>query len=333
MTEPRVIIPNTISPAAFHRRRANARVETFGGETMGTTWSAKVVAPPANVQAEIEAVLATIIAQMSHWEPTSQLSRINNSPPGIWHRIGPEFAQVMAIALDIARRSGGAFDPAMGVAIDLWGFGPPGPRVGLPTEAEIEAARALCGYDAIDFDPLLLRLRLTRPVRLDLSGIAKGYAVDAVGARLRALGCLDFLVEIGGELLGEGIQPDGQPWWVDVEAPPGVGAAPLRIALHGMAVATSGDYRRRFVVDGVSYAHTIDPRNGRPAANGIASVTVLHHNCASVDAWASALVVQGMKDKVAHPEPRELVVHMTLRDRKKAGASAPALPFRKSTLG
>ncbi|MFX8223154.1 FAD:protein FMN transferase, partial [Acinetobacter baumannii] len=93
-------IPNDISPAAFYRRRANAVVETFGGETMGTTWSAKIVAPPTGVQSAIEAVLATIIAQMSHWEPTSELSRINNSPPGTWHRIGPEFAQVMTTALD-----------------------------------------------------------------------------------------------------------------------------------------------------------------------------------------------------------------------------------------
>lgn len=277
---------------------------------MGTTWSARIVAPPANVQAEIEAVLATIIAQMSHWEPTSELSRINNSPPGVWHRIGPEFAQVMTIALDIARKSGGAFDPAMGVAVDLWGFGPPGPRVGLPTEAEIEAARALCGYDAIDFDPLLLRLRLTRPVRLDFSGIAKGYAVDAVAARLKAMGCLDFLVEIGGELVGEGIQPDGQPWWVDVEVPPGVDAVPLRIALHGLAVATSGDYRRNFVAGGTTYAHTIDPHTSRPVVNEVASATILHQRCTQADAWASALTALNAGKRTSVMEREELSAHV-----------------------
>lgn len=278
---------------------------------MGTTWSAKIVAPPANVQAAIEGVLATIIAQMSHWEPRSELSRINNSAPGTWHRIGPEFAQVMAIALDIAKRSGGAFDPAMGVAVDLWGFGPPGPREGLPTEAEIEAARTLCGYDAIDFDPLLLRLRLTRPVRLDLSGIAKGYAVDAVAARLKAMGCLDFLVEIGGELVGEGIQPDGQPWWVDVEVPPGVDATPLRIALHGMAVATSGDYRRNFVAGSTTYAHTIDPRIGRPVVSPVASVTVIHQNCASADAWASALSALEPNEATSVAKHEAITAHMS----------------------
>lgn len=282
---------------------------------MGTTWSAGIVAPPPGVQAAIEDVLATIIAQMSHWEPTSELSRINDCPPGTWHRIGPEFAQVMGQALDIAKRSDGAFDPAMGVAVDLWGFGPPGPREGLPTEAEIEAARALCGYDAIDFDPLLLRLRLTRPVRLDLSGIAKGYTVDAVAARLRAMGCLDFLVEIGGELLGEGIQPDGQPWWVDVETPPGFNAAPQRIALHGLAVATSGDYRRAFLSGDRRYAHTIAPRTASPVASEVASVTVLHGDCVCADAWASALAVLGPGDGMALAAREGLAARMLMRDR------------------
>ncbi len=290
---------------------------------MGTTWSAKIVAPPSGVQAAIEGVLATIIAQMSHWEPTSQLSRINNSAPGTWHRIGPEFAQVMTIALDIAEKSGGAFDPAMGVAVDLWGFGPPGPRVGLPTEAEIEAARTLCGYDAIDFDPLLLRLRLTRPVRLDLSGIAKGYAVDAVAARLKAMGCLDFLIEIGGELVGEGIQPDGQPWWVDVEVPPGVDAAPLRIALHGLAVATSGNYRRRFVMDGISYAHTLDPRTACPTIKQVGSVTILHRDCAQADAWASALTVMGMGEGMELAGRKRLTAQMTVRHKEGRELMSP----------
>lgn len=281
---------------------------------MGTSWSAKIVAPPAGVQAAIEAVLATVIAQMSHWEPTSQLSRINDSAPGSWHRIDPEFAQVMQIALDTARRSDGAFDPAMGVAVDLWGFGPPGPRKGLPSEAEVEAARALCGYDAIEFDPLLLRLRLTRPVRLDLSGIAKGYAVDAVAIRLRALGCLDFLIEIGGELLGEGIQPDGQPWWVDIEAPPCLSPPPLRTALHGLAIATSGDYRRAFTAAGTRYAHTIDPCTARPAANSVASVTILHRDCAQADAWASALMVLEPDAAMALAQREGLSAHMLIRE-------------------
>ncbi len=319
MTSPpelRVAIPANLSPAAFHRRQAKAVVETFGGETMGTNWSAKIVAPPSGVVAAIDAVLATVIAQMSHWEPTSQLSVINTATPGSWHSIAPGFAHVMTTALDIAGRSNGAFDPAMGAATDLWGFGPPGPRDDVPTEAEIIAARAASGRDALDFDPLLLRLRRNRPARLDLSGIAKGYAVDAIATCLRALGCSDFLIEIGGELAGAGIQPDGQPWWVDLETPPTTALAPLRIALHGLAVATSGDYRRAFEAGGTRYAHTIDPRTGRPTASDVASVTVLHASCMHADAWASALTVLGPDQGMAVADREGLAAHMLVR---KAG--------------
>lgn len=276
---------------------------------MGTSWSANFVDPPEGVVQGIETVLATIIAQMSHWDPASQLSRFNTAQVGGWHRIDPDFAHVMQAALDIATRSGGAFDPAMGAPVDLWGFGPPGPRDDLPSPGEIAIARAASRHDALDFDPLLLRLRRTRPARLDLSGIAKGYAVDAVAARLRALGCTDFLIEIGGELAGAGIQPDGQPWWVDVEIPPGVTLGPLRVALHGLAIATSGDYRRH----AAHGSHTIDPRTGRPLANNVASVTVLHASCMHADAWASALTVLGPEEGLALAASEGLAAHMVVR--------------------
>ncbi|MBA4762042.1 FAD:protein FMN transferase [Sphingomonas sp.] len=276
---------------------------------MGTRWSAQIVAPPPGVAVTIQSVLAEIIAQMSHWEPASQLSRINAAAPGGWHGIAPEFVQVMAVALDIAARSDGAFDPAMGALVDLWGFGPPGPRGDVPEAAAIDVARAAIGPGAIELDPLLLRLRRTRPARLDLSGIAKGYAVGAVAARLRGMGCADFLVEIGGELVGAGIQPDGQPWWVDVEAPPGMALPPLRIALHGMAVATSGDYRR----NSAAGSHSIDPRTGRPIAHGTASVTVIHADCCHADAWASALTVLEPEAAMALAEREGLAVQLVVR--------------------
>ncbi len=276
---------------------------------MGTRWSAAIVAPPPGVEAAIQGVLAQIIAQMSHWEPASQLSRINAAAPGGWHGIAPEFVQVMTVALDIATRSDGAFDPAMGALVDLWGFGPPGPRDDVPDDGAIDAARAAIGPGAMELDAPLLRLRRTRPARLDLSGIAKGYTVDAVAARLRGIGCTDFLVEIGGELVGAGIQPDGQPWWVDVEPPPGVALAPLRIALHGIAVATSGDYRRV----GAHGSHSINPRTGRPIAHGTASVTVVHADCCHADAWASALTVLEPGAAMALAEREGLAVQLVVR--------------------
>ncbi|WP_241527205.1 FAD:protein FMN transferase [Sphingomonas turrisvirgatae] len=294
-------------------------MRTLRGETMGTSWSATIVDPPASAEAAIGVVLAEVIAQMSHWDAGSQLSRINRAAPGGWHRIAPAFGEVMTAAIDIAAKSGGSFDPAMGALVDLWGFGPPGPVARQPDADAVATARAASGSDAFEFDPLLLRLRRTRAAHLDLSGIAKGYAVDAVAARLRELGCRDFLIEIGGELVGVGIQPDGQPWWVDVETPDHLVVTPLRVALHNLTIATSGDYRRTADFG----SHTIDPRTGRPIANGVASVSVLHQSCMQADGWASALTVLGPQAGMALAEQERLAARML--DRAGGEWISPAL--------
>ncbi len=277
---------------------------------MGTTWSARVVGAPEGLATRIQAVLDHIVAEMSHWEPGSDLSRFNRSAPGRWQPLPPGFAHVLAAALAVAGRSGGAFDPAMGLLADLWGFGPAGRRAGIPSDAEIAAAMQVSGRAWIEQDGR--RARRLASTALDFSGIAKGHGVDAVAEMLRSMELPDFLVEVGGELRGEGIKPGGQPWWVDVEPVPGSDLAPLRVALHGLSVATSGDYRRAFAHGGRIYAHTLDPRTGRPLDNHVASVSVLHPCCMLADAWATALTVLG-PEAMAVAEREELAVHMVTR--------------------
>ena len=307
----RIAIPPTLSPAAFHRRRTGAPVVPGAGETMGTSWSARLVAPPEGIAHGIQAELDRVVAEMSHWVPDSALSRFNRSEPGRWQPLPSGFARVLATALEVAEKSDGAFDPAMGALVDLWGFGPPGPRTGIPSEAEIAAARAASGRAHIE--QAGRRARRTAPAALDLSGIAKGHGVDRVAEMLRGMELRDFLVEIGGELRGEGIRPDGQPWWVDLEPVPGSRLAPLRAALHGLSIATSGDYRRSFAHGGRNYAHSLDPRTGRPLVNGVASVTVLHPSCMLADAWATALTVLGPAG-MALAAHEGLAAHMVVRE-------------------
>lgn len=282
----------------------------LGGATMGTTWSVRVAGMPDRLSQAIEpaicAVLDRVVAQMSQWEPESDLSRFNRAAPGGWFTLPPEFAHVLAAAQDVAARSGGAFDPAMGELADQWGFGPSGPRGSV-------ARGAAPGTRSIEFDPLLLRARRSTGAALDFSGIAKGYAVDAVAERLIGMGFEDFLVEIGGELRGHGVKPDGQPWWVDVEQPPGAPVASIRVALHGLSIATSGDYRRHFEAAGRRYAHTLDPRTGAPLDNGVASVTVLHAECMLADAWATALTVLGPEAGLVVAEREALAMQMVVR--------------------
>jgi len=180
--------------------------------------------------------------------------------------------------------SGGAFDPTIGRLVDLRGFGPvaaPAP----PDAGAVDAAMTASGWRRLAFSAGDRRLYQPGGVSLDLSGIAKGFAVDAVADVLARVGVVHCLVEIGGELAGRGVRPDGQPWWVDLETPPGVALPPLRIALHGIAVATSGDYRRG--------DHTLDPRTGRSIGNNVVSASVIAADALTADAWATALTVLG----------------------------------------
>jgi thiamine biosynthesis lipoprotein len=190
----------------------------------------------------------------------------------------------MTRGLAIAEATGGAFDPAIGKLVDAWGFGPV-PVTRAPSTSEIQTARGTSGWSRLSFVPIGAHIRQPGGTALDLSGIAKGHAVDAIADLLRDAGIANALVEIGGELVGRGIRPDGDPWWVDLESPPGLTLAPLRIALHGQAVATSGDYRRG--------AHTLDSRTGRPIETHVVSASVIHQTALDVDAWATALTVLG----------------------------------------
>jgi thiamine biosynthesis lipoprotein len=284
----RIALPPAIDPAAFAARDPAAAVFDLRGETMGTTWRVSFAAPvgtdPSPVRTAIVVRLASLVAEMSHWAPDSLLSRFNRSASGTWTTLPPDFAHVMARGLAIARTTRGAFDPAIGRLVDAWGFGPIA-MASPPDASDIQSARATSGWSRLTFVPVGAHLRQPGGVALDLSGIAKGHAVDAVADLLRDAGIANALVEIGGELVGRGIRPDGDPWWVDLESPPGLALPPLRIALHGLAVATSGDYRRG--------AHTLDPRTGWPIETQVVSASVIHQSALDADAWATALTVLG----------------------------------------
>ncbi|MDX3907908.1 MAG: FAD:protein FMN transferase [Pigmentiphaga sp.] len=300
----RVLVPLVLSPDARRGHAPQARLCVLGGPTMGTSWSVKFVddgTAPADLEAQIRAELDEVINQMSTWLDSSDLSRFNAAPAGSWHVLPPALFLVLEQALAIAGESGGAYDPTVGPLVEIWGFGPEGPHA-RPAEADIQAQRSRVGWHRIELDPVRRRARQPGGAYVDLSGIAKGYAVDAVARRLRRAGVAGYLVEIGGELYGHGVKPDGQPWWVELEQPAGgplaMGedkgpAAATWAALDDLAIATSGDYRR-YVSDGQGvYSHTIDPRSGAPIDNGLASVTVLHPECMAADALATALTVMG----------------------------------------
>jgi len=290
---------------------------------MGTGWSLRAVSPPAGTAAGVQDALNRIVAQMSQWDTGSDISRFNRAAPGQWQLLPAEFTTVLAAALDVAEESGGAFDPAIGALSELWGFGAAGSRETAPGEADIVAARVDAGR--IEFDALGLRARRTGWAQLDFSGIAKGYGVDLAAEWLLARGARNFLIEVGGEFRGHGLKPDGQPWWIDLEVPPGVMMTPIRAALHELSVATSGDYRRWFAADGRRYSHSLDPRTGRPIENNVRSVTVLHPRCMLADAWATALTVLGPEEGIALADAHALAAHMVAGGEEHMSAAMRAM--------
>ncbi|AOY94974.1 thiamine biosynthesis protein ApbE [Cupriavidus sp. USMAA2-4] len=336
----RVLIP--LSPAAGQApppHAPGARLCRWQGEAMGTTWSVLAALPARAgtgvadgaqgmdaveglagvestdaVQAAIDGVLAGVVAQMSNWRGDSDIGRYNRAAPGTWLTLPADAAAVVACALQVARDSGGAYDPSAGPLVDLWGFGPAPRRSTPPAPAEVELARARCGWQRVGFDAAERRLQQPGGLSLDLCAIAKGFAVDAVSRRLAALGLPHHLVEIGGELRGAGTKPDGTPWWVELETPAAdTGGARTLVALYGLAVATSGDYRRYFDCGGRRYAHTLDPRTGYPASHALASVTVLHAECMLADALSTALTVLGPEAGLAFARGRQLAARFLLR--------------------
>lgn len=315
----RVLLPPRIGgpvPAA------DAPVRKLRGRSMGCEWSVTFVAASDGDDSRLEqgvtSVLAGVVEQMSTWEPDSAISRFNRAAPASWMPLPSEFALVLACAMCVARRSGGALDPTAGSLVTLWGFGSAGRYLqagyAIPVDESIRSARQRAGWQRLQVDVEATRIRQPGGMELDLSAVAKGFAVDEVCRYLRSEGIVHHLVDIGGELRGAGMKPDRQPWWVDVQLPPeAAGLTTSRIALHDLAVATSGDYLQGFVVNGRRYSHCIDPRSGFPVDNGVCSVTVLHAQCMLADAWSTALMVLGPKSGMAVAEDEQLAAHWLVR--------------------
>lgn len=323
----RVLLPHHISedPAP-----AGGVIRDFAGRSMGTSWSVRLVAAPAgspghlpldHLQHGLQQQLDSIVAEMSHWESDSDLGRFNRAGAGSWLALPPAFFDVLSFAMGVARDSGGAYDPCAGTLVNLWGFGPYGrfdqPEFTPPSADEITVARAQLAAAGVRLERDGRKALQPGGVQLDLSAVAKGYSVDRLAYYLATQGVDHYLVEVGGELRGAGVKPDGQPWWVALEEVPDArppAPAPLVLALHGLAVATSGDYRRYFELGGRRYSHTIDPRSGMPIANDLASVTVVHAQCMAADAWSTALTVLGAEQGLALAERQGLAARLVARD-------------------
>ena len=304
------------------------REAQFGGETMGTTWSVKVVDSPVPTQQLHRALAATLErlnGLMSTYIPDSELMRFNAAPAGNPFAVSDETAAVVRLALSISRESDGAFDVTVGPLVNLWGFGPSQRPLEVPTAAAIARARSEVGYGRLQVQGG--GLVKDAPLFVDLSAVAKGFAVDELAEALEQAGVRSYLVEIGGELRAARQNAGGRPWRVAVEAPKADVREVYRVLeLRDVGLATSGDYRNYFEADGVRYSHMIDPRTGAPITHRLASVSVLHESAAAADGWATALNVLGLERGMAIAEREGLRALFIIR------SDAAFAAFASSTL-
>lgn len=302
-----------------------------GGETMGTTWSARLTALPAGldeaqVQARLAGRLTAINAAMSNYDPAAELARLNAARSTDWLPVSTALLAVLETAQDLSRETDGAFDVTIGSLVNAWGFGPRGPRTGLPDAAEISRALARAGWRKLELRAQPPALRKADPgLEIDLSALVPGHAADQLAQDLDALGVRAYLVDVGGEIRARGRRADGAPWRVAVERP-SIGRSGLEwiVEIEDQAIATSGDYRNFIERDGRRYPHIIDPRTGQPVQHGLASVTVIADSAMEADALATTLLVLGPQAGAALAEARALPAAFISRTAEGFSASANA---------
>jgi len=268
----------------------------LSGHTMGTTYSMKWPASygiePAQIESNVTEALTQVNQQMSTYINHSELSQFNQADAPATMEVSSELAQLVQQSIDLHAYTKGYFDVSIGPLVNIWGFGPDDIKTKAPDEAKISEAKAAIGIQAVTVRDTSISKEANRYI--DLSAIAKGYGVDKLADIMESYGIHHYLVEIGGEIRTKGQKAEGKPWRIAIEKPDAQGRSVQKVlAMPNTGMATSGDYRNYFEVDGERFSHTIDPNTGRPIRHKLASVTVLDPSCARADALATAMLVMG----------------------------------------
>ncbi|MDD9952062.1 MAG: FAD:protein FMN transferase [Zetaproteobacteria bacterium] len=307
----------------LYRQQATPEFRVFelGGSTMGTTYEVKFVASFAAQQSvlttlkqEIDLELEKVNDWMSTYRAQSELSRFNTmAEPLEWFPVSEQTAFVAHESLRFHGLTLGAFNPAIGGLVNLWGFGPQATPVKTPDPQQLQAWLHMPkpGYE-VSFDPAPRLRKLHPEVYLDFSGIAKGYGVDLVSALLERRGFAHHLVDVGGEMMARGDHL-GTPWTVGIEKA-AFGLEEHRVQkvvkLRDCAIATSGSYRNYYEREGKRYSHVLNPESGIPIQHKVVSLSVLHETALQADALATGLFVLGLEQVQKLSAEHDLAVYV-----------------------
>lgn len=307
--------------------------ERLQGQTMGTYFLVQYGPTPSchPTLLSVEEQLVVLNDAFSTYQPDSELSRLNLTAAGRPVTLSPLLGKVLGEAYRVWQLSGGAFDVTVGPLVNLWGFGPDD-RPHTPDEREQAQTAHLVGMDklVIDFDVIPMQVVKSHSAQyIDLSALAKGYAVDVLAERLEQLGCINYMVDIGGEIRVRGSNPKGVAWRIGIERPDASDAGQINtvLALVDEAVATSGDYRNFKVVNGRRVDHVVDPRTAKPSTSPVVSATVIAASAMTADAFATTLMVLDPAAGLALADRAGLAVYLLVADEMTSGESGDVTTF------
>lgn len=265
------------------------------GFIFGTVYSVTYSNPEnKDLSLQINSALEAVNASLSMFNPESTISKVNNNQPV---ELDLLFLTVWKTGQYVSDCTHGAFDMTVAPLVDLWGFGLKNRDV--VTDAEVDSVREYVGYELVVLEDGVIH-KAYPEMRIDAGAIAKGYACDVVADTLEAYGCTDFCIEIGGELVVKGLNSKGVNWHIAINKPVEDSLCVNReiqevVELTDCGMATSGNYRNFYEIDGKKYSHTIDPRTGYPVSHNLLSATIVAPNCMTADAWATACMVVGLE--------------------------------------
>lgn len=276
----------------------------INGLTQGTTYhivfEQKGVKDISEVREGIERILKEVDNSLSIYNDSSVISELNSN---VSHRTDSLFRDVFRKSMVIWRASGGVFDVSVGPLVKAWGFGPDALK--RFDESMLDSLMNLVGMEKLKLEGDRL-LKADPGMYIDVNAIAQGYTVDLLTLWLEDQGIENCLVEVGGEVRALG-DKDGNGWRIGIDSPgdgnfvPGADMKAI-IRLSDISLATSGNYRKFYVENGIKYSHTIDPRTGYPVRHTLLSATILASDCATADAWATACMVAGLDSAVVFIE-------------------------------
>ncbi|MBL0081551.1 MAG: FAD:protein FMN transferase [Saprospiraceae bacterium] len=280
--------------------------DVLTGKAMGTTYTIKYKGKIDGAGKQVDSLLADFNRSLSTYDPSSTISRINQSADKYCYAISDDrfFEYSLTKAIDLSKKSGGAFDPTVMPAVNYFGFGYEKKAKPETLSAHtIDSLKSLIGIDKIKIyrntkgDSVCIEKK-SSGVKIDLNASAPGHGVDEIATFFEEKGVLDYMIEIGGEVRTAGVNAEGKPWTIGISRPEsgaGVSDVVMPVSISNKSLATSGNYRNFFEKGNIKLAHIIDPRSCSARPSDILSATLITDLCIDADAYATTCMVLGLE--------------------------------------